>query len=107
MRFADKTKVKELVEKKKALLVDMRSPVQFRDTPVQGSVNLPLRNLANELVKIKDKKQPIILFGSGNNDPDVKAGITYSENLGFDTYVTDHKQLTDTQPIKDFKSKKK
>ena len=100
MRFANKELVKTLVEKKKALLVDMRSPVHFRDTPIAGAVNLPLRNLVNELVKIRDKTKPVILFGVGNNDPEVKAGITYSENFGFDTYVADHKQLRSTDETK-------
>jgi rhodanese-related sulfurtransferase len=93
MRFANKERVKQLLATNKAMLVDMRSPVHFRDTPVKGAVNLPLRNLTNELVKIKDKSKPVILFGVGSNDSDVKAGITYSENLGFDTYVTDIRQL--------------
>lgn len=95
MRFANREKVKTLIEKKNAMLVDMRSPVQFRDTPIPGAVNLPLRNLVNTLVLVKNKKIPVILFGNGNADPDVKAGITYSENYGFDTYVTDYKLLSE------------
>ena len=90
MKFADKAKVKELMDKKNALLIDMRSPVSFRDTHINGAVNLPLRNLVNELVKNKDSKRPIILFGVNSEDTDVKAAIKYAENLYFDTYVTLH-----------------
>lgn len=92
MRFANKDKVQTLLSKK-ALLVDMRSPVHFRDSAIKGSVNLPLRNLVNTLITIKDKKTAVILFGLNSNDPEVKSGVTYSENLGFDTYVTDLRQL--------------
>lgn len=92
MRFANKEKVQELVSTKSAMLVDMRSPVQFRDMPIQGAVNLPLRNLSNALIALtaKDKKRktPIVLFGVGNNDLEVKSGIVYVEDLGFECYVT-------------------
>lgn len=97
MKFANRDTVQTLITKKNALLVDMRTPVQFRDMPVAGSVNLPLRNLINMLTTLtgKDKKRktPVILFGNGSNDPEVKSGVTYSENLGFQTYVTDYNQI--------------
>jgi len=86
MRFANKEKVQTLINSKNAMLVDMRSPVQFRDSPVPGAVNLPLRNLTNTLITIKDKKRPVILFGEHT---DVKMGITYAENLSFENiYIT-------------------
>ena len=94
LRFATKEKLKTLLASNKATLVDMRSPVQFRDDPISGAVNLPLRNLVNSLVLMKDKKKPLILFGIDPKDSDVKTGVTYAENLCFENiYVTDLKQL--------------
>lgn len=93
MRFLTKDKVKTMMETKKAMLVDMRSPVQFRDDPIPGAVNLPLRNLTNTLMLAKDKSKPVIIFGVRSDDTDVKMGVTYAENLSFDTYVTDLRQL--------------
>ena len=93
MRFVTREKINSM---KHAILVDMRSPVQYRDDPITGSVNLPLRNLVNHLTLIRDKSKPVILFGSTTSDEDLKMGGTYSENLGFDTYYTDLKQLQES-----------
>ena len=97
MTFANKATVERLMSKKNAMLVDMRSPIHFRDMPVKGAVNLPLRNLINTLTNLtakdKSRKTPVILFGLNSNDPEVKAGVNSSENLGFTTYITDYNQL--------------
>ena len=91
--FADKKKVQTLMEKKKAILVDMRSPILFRDDNIEGAVNLPLRNLINTLTLERDKSRPVILFGLNPDDTDLKSGVNYSENLGFVTYTTDVRQF--------------
>ncbi len=97
MQFINKEKVKNLLEKKNALLVDMRTPVQFRDNPIPGAINLPLRNLSNYLIlltaKDKERKTPIILFGTTTNDRDLELGVIYSEDLGFTTYITSDTML--------------
>lgn len=93
MRFATKEKVKTLITTKNAMLVDMRSPIHFRDDPVANSVNLPLRNLTNTLMLEKDKTRPVIIFGLTSVDPELKSGVTYGENLGFEVYITDLHQL--------------
>ena len=92
--FADKTKVATLIENNNAILIDMRDAVTFRDFKIEGSINLPsVRTLTNYLMLEKDKKRPVILFASNPDDEDLKAGINYSENLGFTTYITDVRQL--------------
>lgn len=93
MRFANKEKVQALINSKNAMLVDMRSPVQFRDSSIPGAVNLPLRNLTNTLMTVKDKTRPVILFGEAT---DVKMGITYAENLSFENiYVTNMREFNE------------
>lgn len=97
MRFATKEKVQALITQKKGMLIDMRSPIHFRDDPIVGAVNLPLRAMVNNLMTIKDKKKPIVLFGLTSSDPDLKSGVTYAENLSFEeVYITDLRQLKDT-----------
>lgn len=94
MRFADKVKVNELV-KKGALLVDMRSPVDFRDGSITGSVNLPLRNFTNKLMALK-KEQKIVIITKAVSDGDVKSACGYADQLGFsNVFVTEYKQLLD------------
>lgn len=92
MRFANREKIKQLLNKK-AILVDMRSPIQFRDNPIPGAVNYPLNVLPNKLILEKDKTKPVIVFATNSRDRDVEMGIKYSENLGFESYVTSLKEL--------------
>ncbi len=93
MKRIGKTKAVELV-KRGALLVDMRSPVSFRDGHVEGSVNLPLRNFVNRIMPM-DKKTQIIIYSDFVTDDVLRWGNTYATNLGFtEVFVTDYTSLT-------------
>ena len=43
-----------------ALIVDVRTPEEFRGGHVEGSVNIPLSALYARMNEIKDKKVPVI-----------------------------------------------
>jgi rhodanese-related sulfurtransferase len=86
-----KKRVDRLVESG-AMLVDMRSPVAFRNGSVEKSVNLPLRNFLNQLTGM-NRKQNIIVFGETENDEDVVAGVNYAAQMGFNVFVSDYSQL--------------
>jgi hypothetical protein len=96
MRFITNDRLKKMT---RAILVDMRSPVEFRDSKVTNAINLPLRNLVNHLTLIRDKSIPVVLFCADREDEELKMGGKYSENLGFDTYYTDLKQLQEEKGI--------
>ncbi|BDQ11123.1 rhodanese-like domain-containing protein [Sediminibacterium sp. TEGAF015] len=49
-----------------AFLVDVRTPGEFADGHVKGSVNIPLDNITKEIAKFKDKKNIIVFCRSGN-----------------------------------------
>ncbi|MBP9099302.1 MAG: rhodanese-like domain-containing protein [Ferruginibacter sp.] len=49
-----------------AFLVDVRSPGEFADGHVKGSVNIPLDRIVTQLGKFKDKKNIIVFCRSGN-----------------------------------------
>ncbi len=49
-----------------ALLVDVRSPAEFAEGHVNGSVNIPLDKITLSLPKFKDKKNIIVFCRSGN-----------------------------------------
>ena len=49
-----------------AFLVDVRTPGEFADGHVKGSVNIPLDNLTKEIEKFRDKKNIIVFCSSGN-----------------------------------------
>lgn len=94
MKLINKKRVFDLVEKG-ALLVDMRSPVDFRDGSIPKAVNLPLKNFLNKITGIQ-RKQKIIIFGKSISDQDIKSACNYAEQLGFENlYVSEYKQLVE------------
>ena len=94
MKLVNKEKTHKLIDKG-ALLVDMRSPVDFRDGSIKGSVNLPLKNFTNKLIGL-NRNQKIVLISKTINDPDIKSACGYADQLGFsDIFVTEYKQLLD------------
>jgi 3-mercaptopyruvate sulfurtransferase SseA len=94
-KFADKEYVSKLLNKG-ALLVDMRSPIDFRNGSVDGAVNLPLKNFLNKITGL-NKKTKIIVFGDTKNDIDIITGINYAVQLGFtDIFVSEYNQLKET-----------
>jgi rhodanese-related sulfurtransferase len=52
------TEIKNLV-KNGAMIIDVRTPSEFKIGHIQGSLNIPLQNLSQNLSKIK-KDRPII-----------------------------------------------
>lgn len=60
----DTTQVKALIEKEKAILVDIRYPTDFAENHIRGAINLSLRRMPTEVMNehiAKLPKQPIIL----------------------------------------------
>lgn len=92
MKRVNKEKAEQLVNKG-AMLVDMRSPVDFRDGSIKGATNLPLKNFLNKIVGL-NRKQKFVLFAKSIDDADLKNAINYAEQLGFtDLFIAEYKQL--------------
>lgn len=88
----DRELVNQLM-KKECILVDMRSPIEFRDGTIAGAVNLPLKNFLNTIAGL-NKKTKIIVFGNSEEDADVTTGINYAARLGFNNlYVSSFNRL--------------
>lgn len=43
-----------------AMIIDVRTPGEYSQGNIKGSVNIPLNTLPNKLSKLKDKSKPII-----------------------------------------------
>ena len=56
-----------------AFLVDVRSPGEFAEGNVIGSVNIPLDQVQNQLAKFENKKQIVVFCRSGNRSGQAKA----------------------------------
>ena len=83
------TNTKQLTEliQKGAYLVDVRTPQEFAEGHVDGSINIPLDQVQQQLSKFKGKKNVIVFCRSGNRSGQAKAileqnGITNVTNGG-------------------------
>lgn len=67
-----------------AFLVDVRSPGEFTQGHVKGSVNIPLDTVQSRLAQFKDKKNIVVFCRSGNRSSQAKAIL---EQNGFSNVV--------------------
>jgi rhodanese-related sulfurtransferase len=67
-----------------AFLVDVRTPGEFAEGNVKGSVNIPLDQVQNQLAKFKAKENIVVFCRSGNRSGQAKSIL---EQNGF-TNVT-------------------
>lgn len=58
--------------KKGAFLVDVRTPTEFTEGHVHGSVNIPLDQVRQQLDKFKEKEHIIVFCRSGNRSAQAK-----------------------------------
>lgn len=92
MKRINKERAKKLVDDG-AILVDMRSPVAFRDGHIEGAINLPLKNFTNMLMKTA-KNTKIIMYADTLDSVELTSGFNYTEQLGFTkVFVSDYTTL--------------
>ncbi len=70
-----------------AFLVDVRTPAEFAEGNVKGSVNIPLDVISNQIKKFKGKKNIVVFCRSGNRSGQAKVilennGIQHVTNGG-------------------------
>lgn len=73
-------RAQKLVEKG-AMLIDVRSPVSYRDGSIPGAINMSIRQLS--LLTREPKNKNLIFFGESENDDTLKAAINYAFQYGF------------------------
>jgi rhodanese-related sulfurtransferase len=56
-----------------AFLVDVRTPGEFAEGNVKGSVNIPLDQVQNQLAKFKAKENIVVFCRSGNRSGQAKS----------------------------------
>ena len=69
---ADTTQMKDIISKG-AFLVDVRTPAEFAEGHVNGSVNIPLDQIAANLDKFKGKENIVVFCRSGNRSGQAKS----------------------------------
>ena len=67
-----------------AYLVDVRTPAEYAEGNVPGSVNIPLDQVQNQLTKFKNNDNIVVFCRSGNRSGQAKAIL---EQNGFTNVV--------------------
>lgn len=67
-----------------AFLVDVRTEAEYADGHVQGSINIPLHTIPNEIEQFKNKNNIIVFCRSGGRSAQAKA---YLEVNGFTNII--------------------
>lgn len=81
--FINITKAKKL-KSKGAILIDIRSPVDFASGTLVDAINIPLRNIS-KLMRV-ERNKPVIFFSDKNDNKDLDFATNYALQMGFDTY---------------------
>ncbi|KPQ33360.1 MAG: Rhodanese-related sulfurtransferase [Phormidesmis priestleyi Ana] len=74
-------RLKEIVQNKAALLIDVREPNEFKAGHIEGALNIPLRSLTHHLGQIP-QTQPVILYCSSGYRTGM--GVMALKILGYD-----------------------
>lgn len=79
-----------------AKLVDMRSPIDYRDGTIFEAENLPYRNLVNSVGLFDKKQKLVVLIDKTKDREDLNTVIKYAELAGIDQnkiYFSDYHTL--------------
>jgi rhodanese-related sulfurtransferase len=55
------------IKNQKPVIIDVRSPAEFKNGQVDGSINIPLQDIPLQLETIKTMDQPILLCCASGN----------------------------------------
>ncbi len=67
-----------------AVIIDVRTPDEFRSGHIKSSINIPLQTLSQKITTLKQKKKPIIaVCQSGGRS---SMAVTALKNAGIEAY---------------------
>lgn len=81
--FGPKADFKALVQKG-AIIVDVRTPEEYRDGHIDGSLNIPVQVIQGKIADLKKKGKPIIAVCRSGARSGMAAGIL--KNAGIEAY---------------------
>ena len=53
--------IEKIINEKQGTIVDVRTPSEFMGGNVEGSINIPLQEIQQRIVELKNLKQPLVL----------------------------------------------
>ena len=76
----DSNQLKSFLERR-AVVIDVRTPAEFKDGHVKGSTNIPLDKIGGQTAKIKAMQKPIIVCCRSGARSGQAAGILKSAGI--------------------------
>lgn len=73
--------LKELLGHESATLVDVREPFEFEAGHVEGSINIPLGEVPNEVERFESMSKPLILFCRSGGRSGMATKVLQSKGL--------------------------
>lgn len=71
----------KLVNEQNYSVLDVRTPVEYRDGTLMDAPNAPLRNFVTEFIKTRRGNNKIILIGSKDDISNLEASIKYTNTV--------------------------
>lgn len=65
----------------KPTVIDVRTPAEFLQGNVTGSINIPLQSLPNRIEEIKKLSQPLVLCCASGNRSGMATGILNQQGI--------------------------
>ncbi len=76
-------KIEELIEQGKATIIDVRTPGEFSDSHVKGSINIPLQEIPTRLKEFQALENIVLCCASGGRSAQA---TTYLKQHGIDCH---------------------
>lgn len=73
--------LQKLVNERNYALLDVRSPVLYRDGTILNAPSAPLRNFTVEFIRTRKNTNKIVLIGSKADTSDLEASIKYAISI--------------------------
>ncbi len=76
------TPLQEILKTKDAVLIDVRTPLEYKQEHVPGARNIPVEKISSHIQELKMIKKPIVLYCMSGSRSAVALGILKQSGLG-------------------------
>lgn len=80
-KIEDLNFLQKLVKERNYAVMDVRTPIQYRDGTLLDAPSAPLRNFTMEFIKTRKNTNKIVLIGSKEDPSDLESSIKYAINI--------------------------
>ena len=73
--------VEKIIIEKQGTIVDVRTPEEFMGGNVAGSINIPLQEIGQRMLEVKNLKSPLVLCCASGNRSGMATQILSQEGI--------------------------